>query len=434
MRAELRREIGASQAEAQEAGALLAAQDGERGGLQRECDRLTQLLRAERAASAQARAEGEAAARALEASGEAEEQLRAAMQAGRGELVQAQLASRRAESDAALLRRQLLDLELCQKQLGEAQAACEEARGGGRVARAQTEATEQANGRAEATLAAQQAERDELAASHKAVCAERDGLLVASASLERQLASARLSGEEAADAKEGAIGRLGRAEAELASARETARSLQRDAESAANAKARAEAAQADAEQAPGFARDDARTLSARARCRRAPRGWPGRPSGRAPRSTRRARRRCGRRRRAALEPAQSAVEAALAEARAAREVQHAAALEACGLQTSAEAAQAVAANREDEVAQLKTLVSRLDAAREELGAKLRAAQRALQDQDAEAEAHAEGREAAARLVAERDATVAQLRHVLGSVSHTSQNPSILPSCHVHGTV
>ena len=86
------------------------------------------------------------------------------------------------------------------------------------------------------------------------------------------------------------------------------------------------------------------------------------------------------------------------------------------------------------MAQLKTLVSRLDAAREELGAKLRAAQRALQDQDAEAEAHAEGREAAARLVAERDATVAQLRHVLGPVSHTSQNPSILPSCHVHGTV
>ena len=77
------------QTEAQEAGALLAAQDGERGGLQRECDRLTQLLRAERAASG---AEGEAAARALEASGEAEEQLRAAMQAGRGELMQAQLA------------------------------------------------------------------------------------------------------------------------------------------------------------------------------------------------------------------------------------------------------------------------------------------------------------------------------------------------------
>ena len=255
-------------------------------------------------------------------------------------------------------------------------------------------------------LAAQQAERDELAASHKAMCAERDGPLGASASLERQLASARLSGEEAADAKEGAIGRLGACSATPRAPPTPRRARRR--------------------RRPTPSRRRASRATTRARCRRAPKGWPGRPSGRAPRSTRRARRRCGRRRRAARRS-----EAALAEARAAREAQHAAALEACGLQTSAEAAQAGAAEREDEVAQL---VSRLDAAREELGAKLRAAQRALQDEDAEAEAHAEGREAAARLVAERDATVAQLRHVLGSVSHTSQNPSILPSCHVHGTV
>jgi len=82
----------------------------------------------------------------------------------------------------------------------------------------QAEAAEQARLRADASLATQQAERDELARSCKAVCAERDWLLASGASLEWQLAAATLSREEAADAEEGAVGRLGHAVAELAKA------------------------------------------------------------------------------------------------------------------------------------------------------------------------------------------------------------------------
>ena len=78
-------------AEAAELAQLLSAQEGEGEGLQRECDRLTQLLRAERAETSKSRAEAAEASRALEAAQAAEEELRSAMQSGRGELVQAQL-------------------------------------------------------------------------------------------------------------------------------------------------------------------------------------------------------------------------------------------------------------------------------------------------------------------------------------------------------
>ena len=81
----------ASRAEAAELAQLLSAQEGEGEGLQRECDRLTQLLRAERAETSKSRAEAAEASRALEAAQAAEEELRSAMQSGRGELVQAQL-------------------------------------------------------------------------------------------------------------------------------------------------------------------------------------------------------------------------------------------------------------------------------------------------------------------------------------------------------
>ena len=90
-RLELRREMEASRAEAAELAQLLSAQEGEGEGLQRECDRLTQLLRAERAETSKSRAEAAEASRALEAAQAAEEELRSAMQSGRGELVQAQL-------------------------------------------------------------------------------------------------------------------------------------------------------------------------------------------------------------------------------------------------------------------------------------------------------------------------------------------------------
>ena len=51
--------------------------------------------------------------------------------------MQAQLASRRAESDSALLRRQLLELELCRGQLADAQAAHDASSTEARAARAQ---------------------------------------------------------------------------------------------------------------------------------------------------------------------------------------------------------------------------------------------------------------------------------------------------------
>ena len=47
-RAELRREIGESAAQSEQLQELLVTQEGEREALQRECDRLTQLLGAER--------------------------------------------------------------------------------------------------------------------------------------------------------------------------------------------------------------------------------------------------------------------------------------------------------------------------------------------------------------------------------------------------
>ena len=50
-----------------------------------------------------------------------------AVQAERSELMQAQLASRRAESDSALLKRQLLELQLCRAQLSELHGELEQA-------------------------------------------------------------------------------------------------------------------------------------------------------------------------------------------------------------------------------------------------------------------------------------------------------------------
>lgn len=135
-RADLKAEIGASHAQAEQLHQLLVTQDSEREELQRECDRLTQLLHGERGSMAAMRTEAAMLQEQLKQQQVSGKNLHDAMQSGRGELLEAQLASRRAESDAALLRRQLLELELCQSQLGDAQRQLTEARGAAQAAQA----------------------------------------------------------------------------------------------------------------------------------------------------------------------------------------------------------------------------------------------------------------------------------------------------------
>ena len=102
------------------------------------------------------------------------------------------------------------------------------------------------------------------------------------------------------------------------------------------------------------------------------------------------------------------------------------------LQQGVEAAQASAAEREDEVAQLKTLVSRLDLAREELGGRLRESQQLLgaaqAERDALAEQHAAARKVTLTLALTLTLTlILTLALTLTLTLNRSPSPSTNPS-------
>lgn len=317
------------------------------------------------------------------------------------ELLEAQMASRRAESDSALLRRQLLELELCRTQLAEAQAQLEEARGAAQLAQSAQQSHSLQRERLEGQLRVAREEVSELQASLQETSAERDALLSVRVELEARTGRAEEDAAGAAAEREAAAARLSRAEAEAASGRELIRSLQRESESGAAARRRLEEEVGEARQQAAFAREDGQRSKVRG-------------DGLAEQLERAN----GllddlKDRLAAGEDARQAAEQALDEvkgsAAAGKEEGRRLQGQVHALQAEVEASRTAEREREAEVAQLKALVSRMDAGRKEMTDKLKANLQALAEAQTAREAAGSQVEDCKAEVAEREGTIAQLR-------------------------
>ncbi|KAL1524944.1 hypothetical protein AB1Y20_019820 [Prymnesium parvum] len=432
-RAEMREEISAYHTQAEQLQTLLGAHEAERHEIVREVDRLTQLLQGERAATASLRTEISSLQHRLQEQQEAGKslhQVRAtppssclpvclvctptspnrppqAMKSEREELIEAQMASRRAESDAALLRRQLLELELTRSQLADAQASLNEARGASQQAQAERQQEALRAERLSGQLGVLRTEVDELRASLREAVEERDQLLMLTSELEARSYSTAEERGEAASERDAATARLGRVESELSAARELIRSLQRDSDGGVTARRRLEDELSEAKQQAGFAREDCRRVKQRA-------------DGLAEQLERSnslvedLRQQLGEAEegRRACETALEEVQAKLARE---KEASHSAEAAAQTFQAQLDSSRAAEREREAEVSQLKSLVSRMDVGRKEIAEKLTATLRKLHEAEQAHQALNNQLEANAQALRERDATIDQLRQVVASL-------------------
>ena len=216
----------------------LRAQESEREDLQREVDRLTQLLRAERTGGAQLRIELGQKTEALEGLKGKEEALRQELAMQQQALVESQVtsrrrrrrlrsqprrrhhhhrhhhltlhlpppqvSSRRAESDGALLRRQLVELDMCRTQLAEANAALDAKRSELQRATAAATSAEAARERLAAQVKAQGTELTGGAQLLSAAVAEKEAAKDALAEAERTVKRLRAAADSAEASAEAA--------------------------------------------------------------------------------------------------------------------------------------------------------------------------------------------------------------------------------------
>ena len=166
---------------------LVTSQENERNSLQLECSRLARLLAAERATGDQCAAEIESLREQLRHNVTAEGFLKDTIQAERSELAAARLASRRAESEAKLLRRQLLELEPFHSQLLNAQRELAEGHECIQLAQEKAQSASLARGRIESELAAQTSKFEEASQSLQTAYEKRDAYLASTRALEWQL-------------------------------------------------------------------------------------------------------------------------------------------------------------------------------------------------------------------------------------------------------
>ena len=405
--AETNLEVSNTRAQVEQLQHLVASQENERNSLQLECSRLARLLAAERTTGDQCAAKIESLREQLRHKVTAEGSLQDTIQAERSELAAAKLASRRAESDAKLLRRQLLELEPCHSQLLNAQRELTEGHKCIQLAQEKAQSASLARDRIESELAAQTSKFEEANQSLQTAYEERDIFVASTRALERQVEGMQQKTYADQATIEANATRVRALDSDLTAMRELVLSLQCENEAISverrkcehdlsETRERLEKALQDAAQEKERAsseverREDLQAClsdkSARLAASEAATATACKQVGQAQQNLVTLRGECAKLRQ-----------------------------EGACLQGSLEEATAEASERQREITQFRALINRMDAGWNEMSKQLEAAMLTRHELHTREEGYEAASAEADRLMTERMATIAQLRQVLSQV-------------------